>query len=146
MDSLSIRKYYFILQGLIVFTVLYVVWTNLASFFSIFDIYRNQKVDDVVRWENDISPLKQDIPPEIKETGYISDWDRFGYNKDVYIEYTLTVYALSPRFVHRGLNYEWVIANSTEDDFLEWLIPQLSFPHSIKNYGKGIYLIHQEIK
>ena len=142
------KKVYLFAKYIILFLpILYGCGTSVLYFINALRDYPPEKQDDVVRWESDMESLKEIIPSDVKVIGYVSDWDRIGYDKNVYIEYALTNYSFAPQRVQRGVNFEWVIANSPADEeFLSWLSPQLMQPFTIEYFGRGIYLIHQEGK
>jgi hypothetical protein len=128
---------------LTILIVLYSVGTGLLYFRTLLNTYPPAKPDDVVTWESRMQALKNEIPEDQMTISYVSDWDTQGYNKDVHIEFALTKYALAPRMLVRDLQSEWIIANSTENDFIDWLSPQIRHPFTVQEFGNGLYLIHQ---
>lgn len=99
--------------------------------------------DPVSSWETKIARVK--LPPDVgNEIGYVADWD---INPDYAPidqdeEYVLTQYALAPRIVKRGENYEWLIGNFTLPGANDWLSQHFK-DAKIHYYGYGIYLIHR---
>jgi hypothetical protein len=128
---------------LVILTVVYSIGTGLFNFYNLIKEKSLGKPDDVVKWESLITVLKKEIPVDQKTVGYVSDWDRQGYDKDVYIEFALTAYALAPRSLVRNLECEWIIANSTDSQFIDWLKIQIKGPFTVQGFGNGLYLIHQ---
>ncbi len=99
--------------------------------------------DPVSSWERKIARVK--LPPEVgNEIGYVADWDiNPGYAPiDQDEEYVLTQYALAPRIVSRGENYQWLIGNFTLPGANDWLDQHFKGA-KIHYYGWGIYLIHR---
>jgi hypothetical protein len=116
-----------------------------AGVYYSWDIINNYSVgksDYVSEWESRFAGLKKALPAGEEKVGYISDWDTRGYDKNVYIEFVLTQYTLAPLVVERNLNHEWIIANSTSPEFLDWVANQMTQPYTIQSFGNGIYLIH----
>jgi hypothetical protein len=134
---------YVVFGTLVVLAVMDSIGMGLFNFYNMLRVYPPDKPDDVVKWENNIATLKGEIPADQKVIGYVSDWDRTGYDKDVYIEFVLTTYALAPRLLVRNIESEWIIANSTDSKFIDWLNVQIKHPFSVRKFGNGLYLIHQ---
>jgi hypothetical protein len=142
----SANARYFLLGSILALSILYTLGTGVYYSWGI--IYRPviSDTDYISTWESRFTDLKKQIPAGEKNVGYVSDWDMTGYDKDAYIEFALTQYTLAPLFVKRDLNHEWIIANSKNKGFLDWLSQQINTPYMIKNYGNGIYLIHREVR
>ncbi len=132
-----------LLKILVILTAFYSIGTGLFNFYNLLQEYSLDKQDDVVKWESRMIDLKEAIPADQKVVGYISDWDRQGYDKDVYIEFVLTTYSLAPRLLVRNFESEWIIANSTDAQFIDWFKDQTKRPFTFQEFGNGIYLIHQ---
>jgi hypothetical protein len=101
--------------------------------------------DSVSKWEMRVKPVFDHIPSDITELGYVADWDITDSGYDIIDqdnEYTLTQYALAPRFVQPGLDHEWIIGNFTDKGFRKWLDKNLS-SYKIREIGFGIYVIHR---
>jgi hypothetical protein len=45
--------------------------------------------------------------------------------------------------IHQGTDYEWIIANFTQQDFQKILDAQISGSYTFEKLGSGIYLIHR---
>ncbi|MBI5839729.1 MAG: hypothetical protein HZB19_06475 [Chloroflexi bacterium] len=132
-----------IFRILTILALLYSMGMGLFYFRSIMNVYSQGRVDYVVKWESLMADVKKEIPADEKVIGYVSEWDRLGFDKDVYIEFVLTQYAFAPQLVRRDLNHEWIIANSTDPGFLGWLTSQLTSSFTVQELGSGIYIIHR---
>jgi hypothetical protein len=126
--------------------IFYSLGTGLFHLGNLLKDYPDETRDDVSTWETRLKVLKNEIPQDQLNISYVSDWDVQGYNKDVYIEFVLTQYSLAPRTLYRNLDNEWIVANSTRSEFMEWLSDQIKQPFTIQEFGNGLYLIHQENK
>lgn len=127
-----------------ILTILYSIGTSLFYFHKVITLYPPTKRDDVVEWESRLETLKNEIPADQITISYVSEWDRLGFNKDVNMEFSLTQYALAPRHLVRNLNNEWIVANSSDPEFIDWLSDKIKGPFTSQWFGNGLYLIHQE--
>jgi len=134
----------FVFRSLLILAMLYSIGIGLYYSWGIINIPSPSDADYISIWENRFVDLKKEIPADEKSVGYVSNWDMVGYDKDVYIEFVLTQYTLAPIFVERNLNHEWIIANSSDPEFLDWLSKQMTTPYTMKYFGNGIYLIHRD--
>jgi hypothetical protein len=130
--------------SLIILSILYTLGAGLYYSWGILYKPDPSDADYISTWESRLADLKQELPSTEKTVGYVSNWDMTGYDKDVYIEFVLTQYALAPLFVERNLDHEWIIANSNTPGFLDWLSEKLPSSYTINNFGSGIYLLHRE--
>ena len=100
--------------------------------------------DGVYDWDTRLSALRDDLPPDVKVVGYISDWDvlpKYNYPNNE-TEYVLTQYTMAPVVVARGSDREWVIVNLAPKDFEAWNAAQPSDLDVIK-YPNGLFLVHK---
>jgi hypothetical protein len=100
--------------------------------------------DGVYDWDTRLSALRDDLPPDVKVVGYISDWDvlpKYNYPNNE-TEYVLTQYTMAPVVVARGSDREWVIVNLAPKDFEAWSAAQPSDLDVIK-YPNGLFLVHK---
>jgi hypothetical protein len=104
--------------------------------------------NQVSKWERHLQPVRKILPPNIKNVGYLADWDlpdipyTYEQNYTQNTEYILTQYALAPAIVHRGFEYDWIIGNFSSPNFESWL-KTLIGNYKIQNLGFRIYLIQR---
>ncbi len=104
--------------------------------------------NEVSVWENRMQPIREKLPPDVTEVGYLAEWDIPGatYGQtDQYHEFNLTVYSMAPYIVRRGAEHDWVLGN-----FGNVLIKKIDpwLRASLGNYeivatSSGLYLMHQ---
>ena len=97
--------------------------------------------DGVVKWEQRMESVRENLPSSVREVGYISDTDPVG----IIQEYSLTRYALAPIVVRQSVNLEWIVGNSTQPDFESILQEKIPSSFTVKKLGAGIYLIHRNL-
>jgi len=100
--------------------------------------------DPVADFEHKVVKLKDGLPANVGEVGYISDWDVPGISPDPNLvgEYILIQYSMAPVIVVRGMDFEWIIGNLTPDSARR-LKEQSGQNYQIKYYDYGLYLIHR---
>ena len=105
----------------------------------------SSKLDQVSNWETRLKPVLSHLPPDVTILGYVADWDLpdVQYNLvDQDQEYVLTQYALAPRMIEPGIEYEWIIGNFVEPSYRVWLDAKVGH-YKLFQFGKGIFLIHR---
>ena len=96
--------------------------------------------DGAAQWEARMRSVRERVPVGVQEVGYIPDSENLGSTIE---EYLLTKYALIPIVIRQGTDYEWIIANFTQQDFQKILDAQISGSYTFEKLGSGIYLIHR---
>ncbi len=126
------------------FAIGFVVISSLLS--GYFSYYVNPpkeliQDDGVKKWEERMKPVRQYLPSSVREVGYISDND----SSAIYEEYSLTQFALAPVVVRKGVNFEWIIGNFTQQNFESILDQNIPSHFTIEKFGAGIYVIHRTL-
>ena len=94
-------------------------------------------VDYVTLWENRLTELKSQIPPDVTRVGYIS-------SDPEHIEFYLTQYTLTPMVLEHGTAPDWIIANYAAKTIHLVLRKQLDLEqYAVDNFGYGLYLVHK---
>jgi len=123
---------------------LYTAYNNFASASAGWD--PDQPFDNAVdEWEKRMRPVRDYIPDDVAQLGYVADWDLPNSVTDPVdqdTEFVLTQYALAPRIVQPGLEHEWIIGNFLDPNFKAWL-DRSSPSYEIRSFGYGIYVIHR---
>ena len=100
--------------------------------------------DPVSNWEARCERLKQDLPSH-GQVGYLADWDLPGWDgsiSDMDNEFRLTQYALVPRIIVRGSNFQRVIGNFSSAEAIPAVEAQFGLK-MVHSYGLGIYLFEK---
>lgn len=117
---------------------------------NLFHMFHPQVAEknEVSVWENRLGPLKDKLPPNVTEIGYLAEWDipdvKYGHT-DQFHEFNLTVYSLAPVIVRRGAETEWIMGNFgtlSPQKIETWLDSSIG-PHITQEFSGGIYLIHR---
>ena len=98
--------------------------------------------DGVAKWEERMQPVREYLPPSVREAGYLSDPDQTAQVQ----EFSLTRYALAPVVVRPGTEYEWIVGNFTQPGFEAVLNTQIPSGYTLEKFGAGIYLIHRNMQ
>lgn len=125
-------------------TSLFVAYHNTSSLLAAWD--PNQPFDNPVdKWEQRLKHVRDYIPDDVTQLGYVADWNLPSASPDLPnqdTEYVLTQYVLAPYMVTPGLDHEWIIGNFSNPEFESWLDQSLP-AYEIQSFGFGIYLIHR---
>ena len=123
---------------------LLILATLLSGYYSLFTNPSIELVrdDGAAKWEERMQPVREALPPSVREVGYISDPDMTAKVQ----EYSLTRYALAPVVVRMGIEHEWIIGNFTQPGFEDVLKEQIHTEYTVQKFGAGIYLIHRKLQ
>lgn len=104
---------------------------------------RNSSEEMVSKWEERIQSLREAIPADATQIGYIDD---SALKNDPALfdanEFQLMQYSVAPAAMDLGMNHEWIIGNFNDDANLEaWLTEQIG-TYELQGFGFGVYLIH----
>lgn len=105
--------------------------------------WRNSSEEMVSKWEERIQSLREAIPADVTQVGYIDD---SALKNDPALfdanEFQLMQYSVAPAAMDSGINHEWIIGNFNDDANLEaWLTEQIG-AYELQSFGFGVYLIH----
>ena len=105
--------------------------------------WRNSSEEMVSKWESRIQVLREALPADVTQVGYVDD---AALNGDASLldvnEFQLMQYSVAPIAIDSGLKHEWIIGNFNEDGNLEpWLAGQIG-EYELQGFGFGLYLIH----
>ena len=105
--------------------------------------WRNSSDEMVSKWEERIQVLREALPSDVTQVGYIDD---AAISEDPALfdanEFQLMQYSVAPVAIDSGLTHEWIIGNFNDDENLEpWLAGQLG-AYELQGFGFGLYLIH----
>ncbi len=105
--------------------------------------WRNSSEEMVSKWESRIQVLREALPADVTQVGYVDD---AALNGDASLldvnEFQLMQYSVAPVAIDSGLKHEWIIGNFNEDSKLEpWLAGQIG-EYELQGFGFGLYLIH----
>ena len=105
--------------------------------------WRNSSEEMVSKWEDRIQVLREALPADVTQVGYVDDAALSGDSSLLDVdEFQLMQYSVAPVAIDSGLNHEWIIGNFNEDSNLEpWLAVQLGV-YELQGFGFGLYLIH----
>lgn len=100
--------------------------------------------DDVMKWEPRIQPLRDSLPKDIDQIGYL---DQSFIIKDIapfdHEEFYLMQYSIAPVALEIGFEQPWIIGNFDDDaDLQSWLDENIGW-YEIRSFGFGLYLIHK---
>lgn len=97
----------------------------------------------VSKWEERIQVLREALPKDVTQVGYIDDAALTGDSSLLDVnEFQLMQYSVAPVAINSGINHKWVIGNFNNDENLEpWLDTQLG-EYELEGFGFGLYLIH----
>jgi len=111
--------------------------TNLAQ------IIAHPQSDEVSAWEERLQPLREAIPSEVRNAGYLDDSDIPGggqkFDTD---EFHLAQYSLAPVLLSRDPTQAWLVGNFAAATEVSPSLEKLLGKHEIQNFGFGWYLIH----
>ena len=105
--------------------------------------WRNSSEEMVSKWEERIQSLREAIPADVTQVGYIDD---SALKNDPALfdanEFQLMQYSVAPAAMDSGMNHEWIIGNFNDDANLKtWLTDQIG-AYELQGFGFGVYLIH----
>lgn len=105
--------------------------------------WRNPPDEMVSKWEDRIQSLREALPANVTQVGYIDD---SALNNDPALfdanEFQLMQYSVAPVAIDSEKRHEWMIGNFNDDKDLEaWLTEQIG-AHELQGFGFGLYLIH----
>lgn len=105
--------------------------------------WRNSSEEIVSKWEDRIQSLREALPADVKQVGYIDDAviseDPALFDAN---EFQLMQYSVAPVAIDSEERHEWMIGNFNDDKNLEaWLTEQLG-AYELQGFGFGLYLIH----
>lgn len=105
--------------------------------------WRNTSEEMVSKWEERIQVLREALPADVTQVGYIDDAaiieDPALFDAN---EFQLMQYSVAPVAIDSEMKHEWIIGNFNDDKNLEaWLTEQLGV-YELQGFGFGLYLIH----
>jgi hypothetical protein len=116
--------------------------------YQLFSVYtssefQNRGNEMVSKWEERIQVLREALPKDVTQVGYIDDAALTGDSSLLDVnEFQLMQYSVAPVAINSGINHKWVIGNFNNDENLEpWLDTQLG-EYELEGFGFGLYLIH----
>ncbi len=130
--------------GVLIFIVWGSLYASVQNLLSTRDLGSIQD-DPVADWEARFAPLKQRLPFERGEVGYISDSSVPGVSYNAPNdegEYILTQYAMAPIIIVKGDNEEWTVANLSSAAYKAWSASHEGQFDVIWSRD-GIYLLHR---
>ncbi len=128
--------------------VLLVIATLISGYYSLFVTPSTEliRAEGSAKWEERMQAVRKALPASVREVGYISDPKSDTELAAQVQEYFLTKYALAPVVVRQGVEYEWIVGNSTRPEFENSISTQIPGEFSIQKLGAGIYLIHRKLQ
>ena len=126
----------------------------LAALFLVFGIYhfaltyssgewKNPSAEMVSKWEDHVRALREAIPSGVHVAGYVDDSFLSGNPSKLDVnEFQLMQYSLAPVAIQYGTDYEWTIGNFSDDEVLEARLAGVLGAYDLREFGFGLYLIH----
>ena len=105
--------------------------------------WRNPSEEMISKWEERIQSLREALPADVTQVGYIDDAAISEYPTlfDAN-EFQLMQYSVAPVAIDSEMQHEWNIGNFNDDKNLEaWLTEQMG-AYELQGFGFGLYLIH----
>ncbi len=104
---------------------------------------QNRENEMVSKWESHVQALREALPEDATQVGYIDDAALDGDPSLLDVnEFQLMQYSVAPVVIDSRVNHEWIIGNFNNDDNLEaWLARELG-EYDLQSFGFGLYLIH----
>lgn len=105
--------------------------------------FQNRGNEMVSKWEERIRALREALPEDATQVGYIDDAALGGDPSLLDVnEFQLMQYSVAPVAIDLGTDHEWIIGNFNDDKDLEpWLAAQFG-EFELQSFGFGLYLIH----
>ncbi|MCQ3937419.1 MAG: hypothetical protein DPW18_10290 [Chloroflexi bacterium] len=105
--------------------------------------WKNPSDEMVTKWEDHVRALREALPRDVNQAGYVDDSIVSGNPKSLDgNEFQLMQYSVAPVALEIGIGQEWIIGNFADDvDFRSWLDEQIG-AHEVQGFGFGLYLIH----
>lgn len=105
--------------------------------------WKNPSGEMVAKWEDHVRALRGALPSGVDRVGYIDDSmisaDAASFDGS---EFQLMQYSLAPVALQIGSGREWIVGNFRDGGGLEaWLAGQIG-TYEIREFGFGLYLIH----
>lgn len=105
--------------------------------------WRNPSEEMVSKWENRIQPVREALPLDVKQIGYVDDAIIIGDSAPFDIhEFQFMQYSLAPIPVQMGIENEWTVGNFNDDETLEIWLDRHHGAYDVQGFGFGLYLIH----
>jgi hypothetical protein len=107
------------------------------------DAWNNPSDEMVTKWEDHVQALKDALPSDLTQIGYMDDSAISGDVAAFDInEFQLMQYSIAPIALDNGIGHSWIIGNFEDDTNLEaWLTDTIG-AHEVQSFGFGLYLIH----
>ncbi len=98
----------------------------------------------VSRWDQRLEPLRDALPQNVHQVGYVYTSMIVGDNTTFDIEeFFLTQYSIAPVVMQLGLEQEWIIGNFDKNSgYQQWLEARIA-KYDIQYFGFDLYLIHR---
>lgn len=105
--------------------------------------WKNPSDEMVTKWEDHVQALRDAIPSDVTQVGYVDDAALSGDASRMDVnEFQLMQYSIAPVALDNGIGHPWIIGNFDNDSDLEtWLTDTIGV-HEVQNFGFGLYLIH----
>jgi hypothetical protein len=100
----------------------------------------------ITDWDMHMRLVKAAIPSEVSVAGYLENADLKGSTSvQDFAEFFLTQYGLAPVILQKGSDPEWIVGNfgHTLTKVELSVLDRMLGPHTIQDFGFGIYLLHK---